>query len=241
MTDTPNIETEAQAVDGRRGPGRPPIDQAVVTRVRTIAENDQGASKAEIWRLVVRSYEDEGRPELAPGESTVRRILKRHEHSEPIEREQFRYVSWPETFASGALPWESASVLLPEVKLMLKFGSRPSVRWGRWFWRLAQALPDGSTDVVRVPAHRDLVSSLAGVMAALEISGSDPERTWRQVEEQLMDPDRDWPALGVVSFDRDLDIAVLREFAPIFSGEQAKLAIDRARSAPLMRRPSAAD
>jgi hypothetical protein len=81
---------------------------------------------------------------IPPSPRTVRRIKKLWDGLTEDQRRLYREVHWPETFQSGALPWEAAPLTLEIMNGLeeLEPNIRPLVRNVLWAWRIKQAKPD---------------------------------------------------------------------------------------------------
>jgi hypothetical protein len=177
-----------------------------VLRIRQLCANDDTLTPTAIARRLDTPAERArtGRTD-PPHRSTVQRVIDEF----PEEaRGPYRYVHWPESFVSGALPWEAASALLEELRFALMTGERFSVRWGSWYWRLRVSAPN---------APRQQIYALAGTMTAAELVGVDPAETWREVERYLAEEVYDVPMPGIAlsaGVDPDTRATVLRAISP---------------------------
>jgi len=146
----------------------------------------------------------------------VRRIVREHRRSNEADRVEFGYVRWPQSFGSGALPWEAAASLMPLMRLLdeRRF-PRPTMRRARWYWRIMLAVPG-------LPVGR--AYQLAGVLSAIEVGGQDPLETWQAVESRLLSAGETAEAVGVPLAGLDLDGAasVLRELSPRMTHADAR-------------------
>src|SRR5262245_22584976 len=53
----------------------------------------------------------------------------------------YQDLRWPDGFLSHALPWEAAPVIF---ELLRESKVRPTIDFGRWFWRASLAAPGAS-------------------------------------------------------------------------------------------------
>jgi hypothetical protein len=123
-----------------------------------LTENKRNLSaKALRKRLAKRMTEEEIPLEQLPSERTVGRI-KREFWDEKVtpstKRRQVRYVSWPESFVAGVLPWEAAPVCMELLNWYQAHpvhiavipgsagrGNPPMEETAVWFWRVTLAAP----------------------------------------------------------------------------------------------------
>lgn len=194
-----------------RGPGRPRVAQHWRLALRRLDANEPDLTAQEIAARLSAEAEAMDRSD-APSESWIRKERRAFGGLDPDDREQYRYVHWPESFGTDELPWASAAALLPELRWLRALHARPSVRWASWFWRIS----------LSAPAAVDLAQTryLTGVMAALEVLellGGDSAATWRKVEDRLVSDKPSEEAITVpipADVDDDVLVAVLTELSP---------------------------
>lgn len=166
--------TQSQGDSGyrSRGPGlgRPPLDPYWRHRVWSLRAQDRKLTARQIRSRLQAEAEAAGRGP-APSERWVYRALKEFADLSSSEQNQYELARWPESFISGALPWESAATILELLRLLLP--DRPTVRVARWFWRVTQAAP--AADIGRREA-------IARELAADEVLGPVQDNVARELE-----------------------------------------------------------
>lgn len=118
-------------------PGRPKIDPAWKDYCFSQFENVPKLSIPRLATMVVDKAEREGREDY-PSPRTLTRWRKEWKDLPADARNAYRWVSWPQTFQAGLLPWESAEAVLE----LMYVTRRPDIRLANWYWRVTQAAPD---------------------------------------------------------------------------------------------------
>jgi len=110
---------------------------------------------------------NENRPIPPVSEPTIRRILARDWLRLAEERRgEYRQIHWPATFERGDLPWEAAAACFQLLRLYgREHKERPTVRMGRWYWRLGEVAP-GASELDKARTAR----FLAGLEAADQLT-----------------------------------------------------------------------
>jgi len=134
----------------------------------------------------------------AVSEPTIRRILARDWSKLAEERRrEYRQIHWPATFERGDLPWEAAPACFQLLRLYgREHKRRPTVRMGRWYWRLGEVAP-GASELDKARTAR----FLAGLEAAghLTLTWTEAVEAWLMAGADKKAPD--W----TVSFTKDPD------------------------------------
>lgn len=155
---------------------RPGTSEELKRRVWEIVENNPRLSAGEIHLRLRAAAKQSG--ESLPVVRTIGRIKREYLLKQPTERLPYRHVSWPESFASGALPWESSAAVLALIRHSRAVGNpeRPTVHLAQLFWRLTMAAPDMS------------LAERADFAQYYESADRDPEREKRigGIEEYLL-------------------------------------------------------
>lgn len=164
------------------------IPSTWVERVREIVENEPSLSLAAIEQRLAEIGRERGDLPY-PSPRSIRRIRSEQLARSEAERIPYRYVRWPESFESGALPWAAAPAMLDELARRnlderLNEG-RPTLRWARRYWQLLQSVPDADDEarwwlraVARHLASYDVLGGPpAGELEALE--GWLAHRAWK--------------------------------------------------------------
>jgi hypothetical protein len=161
---------------GRQRPGRRGVDQLWVTWAFHQFANNPKLTYGRLADLAVEEAARLGRDD-APSERTLRRLRRRWEALQELERAQYGYVYWPESFEAGLLPWEASKAVLELLVAHWDMGwARPTVRMAKWYWRITSILPNTNAGW-RV--------MMARILAAIEASSQRQEDAWRQVERYL--------------------------------------------------------
>jgi len=129
-------------------------------RIKIVKCNNETYGAVKILEML-RSAEHESEREYAgPSEATIGRILKNEWFQlNDEEKDNYRYVYWPESMEDGYLPWHMSRNTME----LLKFNRieesehdvvkdihksnymnwrRPSVNDVKWFWRVSESLPN---------------------------------------------------------------------------------------------------
>lgn len=146
-------------------------------------ENNRGLSAEAIANRFKEFADKHPSPPGRPSARTIRRLLDEHQNQRDRTTEDYRFVSWPESFERGDLPWEAARPMLDLLRYYRERGfGRPHGRVAKWYWRLCFAYPD-SPDTDALPARETLARSLAG----LEIAGGKyTDEGYRVIEQFLI-------------------------------------------------------
>lgn len=124
--------------------GRPPISEFWVTLIQQQAVNFPHVSAAEIARQVAKQGEKIGKTDY-PKDRRVREIVAAVRGAGEEVQRPHRYVRWPDSFDSGALPWEAAPAVLELLSPILAAESepenRPTVEGALVWWHVAQSAP----------------------------------------------------------------------------------------------------
>ena len=163
---------------------QPAVKKRVKASVFEMFDEKPRLTTSEIRERLVSTADEatrEGWAFKAPSERTIRRLHEEYVGLTDEERSQYHRLEWPESMELGAaitgLPWEASAAVLELLAFLLRKGlPRPTVRHGKWFWRITDAVPDAPL------AYRALTSRL---LAAGEVSGSLPSAELRKVEGYL--------------------------------------------------------
>lgn len=152
--------------------GRRPTDPYWIDRIRQlVAENPRKPSRAIHEELLGLGYSPGGTYPPAP--RTIDEIKKAFIGLTDEERLPYQKVYWPESFESGALPWEASVDTLELLHAYLHHRDRPSVRMARWFHRVSRAMPFARA------AHR---LDVAAALTTAEALGGNRYEVARQIE-----------------------------------------------------------
>lgn len=136
---------------------RPQTDSRWIERIRCLKSENPKFGPARIHVLLDQAAQnpDQGLPpaETLPAERTIARELKKFAELLDKDRLPYQLVFWPKAFP-GALPWEAAPAVLELLALYGSRDRRPTVRTARWYWRVAQAAPNASTQALEAWAKR---------------------------------------------------------------------------------------
>jgi hypothetical protein len=166
----------------------PKVNQDWVKVLYMLKANQPGLGAGSAHTQLERAREAGGVTEPVPGERTIGRYLREWKNLKPEEQAAYRYVSWPETFEQGGLPWEAQAATLELLRLWARrlatppaYGGtlvwappRPTVEVATWHWHLALAAPD---------APADQRCQVAEFLAVVDLMPSEP--VYRQVEAWL--------------------------------------------------------
>lgn len=113
---------------------------ALREKIAELVENNPKVSAGKLWldlrRLGISPI---------PSERQLARLKKQFLQRPPESRIVYRYLSWPHSFESGALPWESSGAMLELLRFFRSNGwSSPTMRIAKWFWRITEAAPDST-------------------------------------------------------------------------------------------------
>ncbi len=132
--------------------GRPPVDKAWREFAFGCWSDVPRPTVTQVHALAVAKAKSEKRGDC-PSPRTFARWRKEFGELTDDARTGYLKVSWPYSFAAGLLPWESASAVLELMYLGREMGRPPSVRMGRWYWRVTLAAPDMPPEIRRTLAE----------------------------------------------------------------------------------------
>lgn len=172
--------------------GRPPIPEFWVRLIEQVAVDFPDKSAAEIARQVAEQAKASERTDY-PRDRRVREIVAGIRGAEEEVKQPYRYLRWPDSFESGALPWEAAPGLLAEVQYRRRWGGapapmgelqyrramdevRPRVGWAQWWWIIRRSAPSMDDELVRDAANQ---------LASMAVLGSPPSVVMEQVEDWI--------------------------------------------------------
>lgn len=118
------------------------IDSFWVDWIRRKAINEPQLTLNKLAKLAREEGEKLGRDDY-PSERTIRRYREEIQNAPEEQQQKYRNVYWPETFLSGAIPWEAAPVVLELIQSWRDWrgDGRPTIRCALWFWRITLAAP----------------------------------------------------------------------------------------------------
>lgn len=166
--------------EDRRRRGRRPIDRYWIERMKALCAQEPRPTIHAIAEALGAEGSQLGRNDY-PSERTIPALKKMH--YDPLsdhERRQYTLARWPESFITGALPWEASATTLGLLRLYLPMGEdyRPTVRAARWFWQVTQAMP-------RAPSKDR--TTLTWVLTAHELFGEWTIEATRRLESLALD------------------------------------------------------
>lgn len=126
---------------GRPRGHRQPLDDYWVQKMNSLFENAPDLVDREIADRM-KAEGGEGRTDY-PAIRTVAKYRAAYNNKSAHEKVGYRTFHWPESMERRDLPWEASAACLELLGLSLDspYG-RPSIRVGRWYWRLSLAAPD---------------------------------------------------------------------------------------------------
>ena len=152
--------------------GRRPTEPYWTDRIRQLlAENPRMSSRAIHEELLKVGYSPGGT--YPPAARTIDDIKKAFIALTDEERVPYQKVYWPESFESGALPWDASADTLEMLHAYLHHRDRPSVRLARWFHHVSRAMP-----FARAANRMDVAAALTTAQAF----GGDRYALARQLE-----------------------------------------------------------
>jgi hypothetical protein len=123
---------------------RPRIHDFWIDHIRIFHASNRSSSAAEIRRHLLTI---QAAPSPPPSGRAILRVMAEFSEIKPEEQQRYEYFHWPQSMQMGALPWESARIVLDLVFHRMKHGlAPPLVREAQWFYRVTLAIPDKSIE-----------------------------------------------------------------------------------------------
>ena len=83
-----------------------------------------------------------------PSRKWVERRLEKYRARPDDERARYRRFEWPSAMETGLLPWDATRVALDVLAAHLsKYGTRPTIDYVRWHWRIWLAAPGADFEI----------------------------------------------------------------------------------------------
>jgi len=121
----------------------PKVAQHWRDKVFTLVAEQPNLSAASIEAKLHEQANVEGIEEEPPSARTIGRIREEFSRLSEAQQGEYAYARWPESFQSGALPWEAGRLVLDLMAELRRLSQpRPLLRHAKWYWRITQVAPD---------------------------------------------------------------------------------------------------